>query len=45
VASNPAARDEMVKKSGRMAVPVIDIDGVITVGFDEGSLKKQLGEG
>jgi len=34
----------MVSKSGRMAVPVIDIDGVITVGFDEGSLKKQLGE-
>jgi glutaredoxin-like YruB-family protein len=45
VASNAAARDEMMKKSGKMAVPVIEIDGVITVGFDEESLKKQLGEG
>ena len=45
VAADTAARDEMVKKSGRMAVPVIDIDGTITVGFDEASLKKQLGEG
>jgi len=45
VASDAAAKDEMVKKSGRMAVPVIDIDGTITVGFDEASLKKQLGEG
>ncbi len=33
----------MVKKSGGMAVPVIDIDGTITVGFDEERLKKQLG--
>ena len=45
VAADTAARDEMVKKSGKMAVPVIDIDGTITVGFDEASLKKQLGEG
>jgi len=44
VASDKAGRDEMMSKSGRMAVPVIDIDGVITVGFDEASLKKQLGE-
>ncbi len=42
VASNPAARDEMVKKSGRMAVPVVEIDGVVTVGFDESAIKKQL---
>lgn len=45
VASDASARDEMVKKSGRLAVPVIDIDGNITVGFDEASLKKQLGDG
>jgi glutaredoxin len=36
-------RDEMVKKAGRMSVPTIDIDGVITVGFDETALKQQLG--
>ncbi len=34
----------MVKKTGRLAVPVIEIDGVLTVGFDEASIKKQLGE-
>jgi len=29
------ALDEMVKKSGQMGVPVIDIDGQIIVGFDK----------
>jgi glutaredoxin 3 len=43
VATNKDARDEMVKKTGHMTVPTIEIDGVITVGFDETSLKKQLG--
>jgi glutaredoxin 3 len=33
---------EMVKKSGQMGVPVIDIDGEIIVGFDESKLKKLL---
>ncbi len=42
MAANKEARDEMVKKTGRLSVPVIEIDGVITVGFDEASLKKQL---
>ncbi len=42
VASDKAARDEMVKKSGRMAVPVVEIDGVITVGFDESAIREQL---
>ncbi len=36
------ARDEMVKKSGQLGVPVIDIDGKITVGFDEVALKELL---
>jgi hypothetical protein len=33
----------MVKKSGRLAVPVFDIDGSITVGFDEVDLRQKLG--
>ena len=37
------ARQEMVQKSGQMGVPVIDIDGDITVGFDEASLRQKLG--
>jgi glutaredoxin len=44
VAADKEGRDEMVKKTGRLAVPVIEIDGVATVGFDEASIKKQLGE-
>jgi glutaredoxin len=43
VASDKTAREEMMKKTGRMAVPVVEIDGNVTVGFDEASLKKQLG--
>jgi glutaredoxin len=35
VAADEAARDEMVKKSGQMGVPVIDIDGEVIIGFDK----------
>ncbi len=34
---------EMVQKSGQMGVPVIDIDGNITVGFQPEIISKQLG--
>jgi glutaredoxin 3 len=34
---------EMIKKSGQRAVPVIDIDGNIVVGFDQESIDKILG--
>lgn len=33
VSSNIKAAQEMVRKSGQMGVPVIDIDGKIIVGF------------
>jgi glutaredoxin len=33
----------MIKKSGRMVVPVIDIDGEIFVGFNQAELKKKQG--
>ncbi len=33
----------MVRKTGRLAVPTIVIDGVITVGFNEETIEKQLG--
>ena len=35
--------DEMVKKSGQMAVPVLDIEGEIIVGFDREKIKQALG--
>ena len=43
VGADREARDEMVRKSGQMAVPVIEIDDDILVGFDEGKLKEKLG--
>lgn len=42
VASDMERRQEMVEKSGGMAVPVIDIDGEIIVGFDKEKLEKAL---
>ena len=43
VAADKAARQEMIKRSGQMGVPVIDIDGTLTVGFQEAVLRQQLG--
>lgn len=43
VAEDRAAREEMIRKSGQMGVPIIDIDGDIIVGFDEAKLKDKLG--
>lgn len=42
VVENDKEREEMVEKSGQMAVPVIDIDGTIIVGFDEKKLEEKL---
>ena len=42
VASNEKARNEMVKKSKQMGVPVQDIDGKIIIGFDQGAIEKAL---
>jgi len=42
VSQNQEAAREMVKKSGQMGVPVIDINGKIIVGFDKEALKKEL---
>jgi len=42
VAESEQARSEMIKKSGQVAVPVLDIDGEIIVGFDREKIKKAL---
>jgi glutaredoxin len=42
VAEDQEALDEMVKKSGQLGVPVIDIDGQVIVGFDRRGLEKAL---
>ena len=43
VAKDEQARNDMVKKSGMMAVPVIDIDGTIVIGFDRAKVSQLLG--
>ena len=42
VAENDTAREEMVKKSGQLGVPVIDIGGEIFVGFNRPEIEKAL---
>ena len=42
VGKDERAAQEMVKKSGHMGVPVVDVDGKIIVGFDEEKLKEAL---
>lgn len=36
------AREEMVKKSKQMGVPVLDINGTIIIGFDKNSIDTAL---
>ncbi len=43
VGSDKAKADEMMKKSGQMGVPVLDIEGEIVVGFDKERIKGALG--
>ncbi len=43
VATNAQAREEMIKKSGQFGVPVTDVDGQLTVGFDQARLTELLG--
>lgn len=36
------AQEEMIKKSGQLGVPVIDIDGKIIIGFDKSKISSLL---
>lgn len=42
VSTDATARDEMIAKSNQMGVPVIDINGELTVGFDKERLSQLL---
>ncbi len=42
VAQDMQAQDEMLRKTGQLAVPVIDIDGESVVGFDKERLSELL---
>lgn len=42
VSSDQKKAEEMIKKSGQMGVPVLDINGQIVVGFDVDRIRKLL---
>lgn len=42
VSTDKTARGEMVRKTGKMVVPVVEIDGSFVVGFTEGELREKL---
>ena len=45
VAIDEKAKEEMIKKTGQMGVPVVDIDGEVIVGFDEKRMREMLNIG
>jgi len=42
VSRDKVARDEMVSKTGKLVVPVLDIDGEVSIGYDAKWLKEKL---
>jgi glutaredoxin-like YruB-family protein len=42
VQEDDVAAAEMIRKSGQMGVPVLDIDGKIIVGFDRNAIDEAL---
>jgi glutaredoxin 3 len=43
LSSDQQAVDDLMRKSGQMGVPVLDIDGQIIVGFNKEIIKQSLG--
>jgi glutaredoxin 3 len=42
VSTDLAARDEMVKKSGQLGVPVIEVGGKVIIGFNRSKLDELI---
>jgi len=42
VARDMKKADEMLKKSGQMGVPVLDVNGKVIVGFDKNKIESAL---
>lgn len=42
VASDQRKAEEMVRKSGQMGVPVIDINGSVIIGFNKSEIERAL---
>jgi glutaredoxin 3 len=45
VSTDAEGREELIRRTGQMAVPVITIDEDVVVGFDRPRLSKLLGLG
>lgn len=43
VDTDTKSRNEMLRKSGQLGVPVVDVNGTIIVGFEKDALKRALG--
>lgn len=43
IEANPAYRDELVSKTGRASIPVVEIDGQIVQGYSPGQMTQLLG--
>jgi glutaredoxin 3 len=43
VSQDERVRDDMIKKSGQMGAPVLEIGGEVIVGFDKVKITKLLG--
>lgn len=43
VSENLKAREELIEKTKQLAVPVLDINGTIVLGFDKPAIDKALG--
>ncbi len=43
VSRDPRAADDLVRRTGRIGVPVIEIDGRPVVGFDQAQIDRLLG--
>lgn len=42
VSKDEKAKEEMIKKSGKLEVPILEIDGEIVVGFDKEKIVRLL---
>jgi glutaredoxin 3 len=42
VAQDEKGREEMIKKSGQMGAPILDINGQIVIGFDKAKILELL---
>ena len=40
VAADPRKADEMVRRSGQMGVPVIDVNGRVILGFNQAEIER-----